>query len=60
VAWLLPFGLLVASSLVQVMSVKVAILSAADLSTLLLTLSTLVFAILSVGGTVQIGKTKLG
>jgi hypothetical protein len=42
------------------MSVKVAILSAADLSTLLLTLSTLVFAILSVGGTVQIGKTKLG
>lgn len=60
IKWLLPFGLLLASSAVREFKLGVAVLSTNDLSPALSAAAVFLLVIMSGGMSVQIGKTKLG
>ena len=58
--WVMPFGLLLASTAVRTLSVSLLVLSADELSAALLAACTLLLALLATGASVQVGKYKLG
>lgn len=58
--WFLPFGLLMGATAVRVLNIGLLVLSADELISLLLAASTLCFAVMCTGGSLQIGKLKIG
>lgn len=58
--WVLPFGLFLGASAARALSLNLATLSADEVSAALLAASTLLFALLATGASLQVGKYKLG
>lgn len=55
-----PFVLFLGSTAVRALGLSVLVLSADELSAVMLTVSTLIFALLATGVSIQVGKVKLG